>query len=136
METLIKEKELIRLCPKCMNGQHVDVQAVAGTASCGECGWTGLEKELIATLGASQANAELMLKAFVKEVQVTLAQHLSLPLGRLLVKFGFVQATDKALLSTYLIAVLKSVMNAIVLTYSDDVRKKHVAEEARRGRVP
>lgn len=124
METLIKDKEVIRLCPKCMNSQHVDIQMVAGTASCGECGWTGLEKELVATLGESPADAELLLKTFVKEVQVVLAQNLSLPLGRLLLKFGFIQKDDPRTLTRYLVAVVRGVMSAIVTEYSTTVRQQ------------
>lgn len=77
------------LCPKCSSPSITTPVLVGGNYKCGICGWEGDDPILI-PFQSPFASTEEAFKTFTDEFLKEFAKVSALPLGKLLVKWGFV----------------------------------------------
>jgi len=103
-------------CPSC-HSPMVKLSVLAGgEASCDGCGWKGDNKQLLGhEFDSGFTNPEEILKAFANDVKMLLARNgVGVELGRLILKWGFVQTVDAATLTRYMIAVARGIASAVM----------------------
>jgi hypothetical protein len=119
--------DLLQVCPQCTSAliTTTNVGSVieqvgkdtANTATCGACGWTGKVAELAGVPFKNPfGGGEQSVEQFGRDVLMTIVKDCAVPLGKLLIRWGFVgnKKVDKRKLSRYFAAVGKSVCTAII----------------------
>jgi hypothetical protein len=116
----------VRLCPRCMSAlvetttsTLVDLPGTdtVNEAKCRTCGWAGKAGELLALpFGNPFGNGEAAVEAFSRDVLMAIAKECAMPIGRVLVRWGFIpdRNIDKRQFSAYMAAVSKAVALSIV----------------------
>lgn len=109
-------------CPGC-GSSAVDTQALAGTASCRACEWSGLDSLLIvAPIEHGLGSKDNIAYAVIQDLRIALAKDCAVPLGRFLLKWGFLAAADtpqgviidNEQLGRYMTAIQAAVYTAIL----------------------
>lgn len=82
----------VYFCPACMSAT-VDVSAlVGGAASCRSCKWEGVQEDCLKKNIEHQfASKDEVFRYFVRDVQLLVAQFGAAPIGRMLLKWGFLE---------------------------------------------
>ncbi len=114
------------ICPKC-ESPTVDVPAlVGGTFVCRACGHTGTSADFPGIVAAAPLGAEdAALNAFASDIKDVVAKDIAVPLGRILVKYGFVSNPPTVPeMSRYLSAIAASLAKSMILTQEADVIAK------------
>ena len=113
----------LRCCPICGSSAVDFSDLTGGYASCASCRWVGTEMELLTVptegFDANQRASELFL-----DIRGVVAKEAGLPLLRLLIKWGFLDAdpedltntVDRVQFSAYLAAVAAGMMKAVMET--------------------
>ncbi len=116
-------KEEVYVCPQC-NSPALDVpQLVGSRAQCRKCGWKGPVQDLVGVAmdiqgGLGGDSQEELTRQYMTDVRNTIAKDCALPIGRLLVKYGFVDSEniDKKVMAAYLVAVARAVAVTLLET--------------------
>jgi len=111
------------LCPQCsspaltrQNSHLLLEDPLDAAATCGGCGWNGKEKDLVALpfrheLGSDEGIAI----ALMNDMRAVIAGHLSGPVGKFLMKWGFLSSPlSTAEFSRYMSAIARSVLTTII----------------------
>lgn len=114
---------LVTLCPSC-GSASVDV--VGGTilnapdapSTCKGCGWEGRRDQLVGAVFQHQMGSDAqILHTIVNDLRNSVAKQLSLPIGRFLLKWGFLNTpVDARELSRYMVAVAQAMLRAVFET--------------------
>jgi len=115
------------VCPQCgsanistdRESSVLQTDAVEGIASCHNCGWTDKTTKLAAvTLGNPFGGKEQTLDAFASDVLTTTTKECILPIGQLLIRWGFIDGKkiDQRQFSRYIAAIAQATVQAIVET--------------------
>lgn len=111
-------KETAYFCPKCDSPCTQRSVLAGGSASCDKCQWKGSSDDLRAVpFEHNFLSSEAAVRAFVSQLSAVVGQDLTLPLARLLIKWGFFTlAETEGHLPHYLRAVAQATATAVVET--------------------
>ena len=132
-----RKLDLVRVCPKCMSPM-IDVSSVGspiiqvGTdvvsdAGCRACGWKGKAGELANIPFENPfVDGTKTVEAFGRDVLMTIVRECAEPLGKLLIRWGFVNGKkiDKKQFSRYLSNVAKASAMSIIKTRDAEGKKQ------------
>ncbi len=113
---------VVQLCPKCgsasLSTDGSSLVTPDADVSCKGCGWSGRQGEVIGAVFQHQMGSdEQILKTIVNDLRNSVAQHLTVPIGRFLLKWGFInRPIDARELSRYSVAVAQAMLRAIFET--------------------
>ena len=101
-------------CPKCGSGA-VEFPVLIGTpAKCQACAWQGHKDELVQRpVNTPFSGKEEAADGFAKEIFYLMAQELSLPLGRLLLRWGLIPIADPAQTKEDIVRILRAASQAM-----------------------
>jgi len=115
--------DALQVCPQCTstmietNSVSLLGTGVAGDATCLSCGWKGKVNELASVpfnnpFGDQQGSVE----AFGREMLLSIVQQCAEPIGRVLIRWGFLDGKniDKRLFVQYLTAISKAAVMAVI----------------------
>lgn len=121
------------ICPQC-SSPTVDTPAlVGGVYSCTSCGWSG-EDPILIPFGNPYGNEDATFSAFTAEFLGEFAKTSALALGKLLVKWGFVEQDAQGKPSTRILARhIKAMAGGMVTALLQECRA--VEEEKARARA-
>jgi hypothetical protein len=102
-------------CPRCASASIVVSQLVGSDARCEICGWTGPSHEL-ATFHFSHdfSSPDAVANAFFLDIRQLLSVNMCVSLGRLLMKWGFLDSLQPQILARYVAAVAKAIATALI----------------------
>jgi hypothetical protein len=122
-------KDIAFACPTCGSGA-LTLPTLAGTDYiCAACGWKGRDALIIPVQGSGEES----FRSFSSEVLLVLAKYLALPLGKILVHWGFVPTDNAGKPSAHYLAQYLHAMSKAVVTALIEERKKIEIEKARNG---
>lgn len=128
-------KEKVLFCPQCQCATVDSSALVGGEASCRGCRWKGQREDLLVRDVEHQfSSTEDVLRFFTKDIQFLVGAHLAEPLGRLLLKWGFIiQPVEAPALRRYLVAVTRGVVTGILQEREKIELEAAQLEQAQRG---
>lgn len=113
----------IYICPKC-GSAAVDIPLVlGGSCRCRACNFTGERTDFPgATVDAPFGGVDTLFDQFAMDVRDAVSKDMAVPLGRILVKYGFMNNPPQVQeMSMYLSAIAKSLAKAMIETREADV---------------
>lgn len=103
------------LCPTCSSASLTTPVLVGGQYKCGACGWEG-EDPILIPFGNPFGSSDETFRAFTDTFLKEFAKVAALPLGRLLVSWGFVPRDAQGKPSTKLLArYIKSMAEGMII---------------------
>lgn len=122
--------EVVRRCPKC-GSAAVEFSPLVGLgAECKVCGWKGLKEQLMGEV-IKNVDGDAALHNFFVDVRNNVAKDLSLSLGRVLMRWGFVSQSELSpkLLARYIGNIAKAAATAIIETRNEIEVEKGKSDE-------
>jgi ribosomal protein L37AE/L43A len=106
------------LCPQCSSPTVDTPVLVGGAYKCTSCGWEG-EDPILIPFGNPYGSEETTFKAFTEEFLKEFAKTSALPLGKILVKWGFVERDHNGkphtkVLARYIKAMAEGMITALL----------------------
>ena len=115
-------KDKAYFCPAC-GSPAVDTQELQATARCRSCDWSGpLQEAPVHYFTHQELDPS---KAFAQEVAELMGKTMAMPLGKILLKWGFLPTPDPLLLATYLKAAAGAVVGAILQVRERSEKSSH-----------
>ena len=120
-------------CPTCGAADVTASALSGGGAKCNVCTWAGKVEEL-ATFHFTHdmGTPEEVFRAFFMDMRKVMAQHFSVVMGQMLIKWGFMDAPDKKnheqvqrTMARYMGAISQAVCKAVVTERQAIEREKH-----------
>lgn len=111
--------EQTKFCPKCGSPRVDEATLIGSSSKCRNCGWTGSAGELASyQFKTSLLDGVDVVTRFSSEVRDAVAKDFSLPIGKVLVKWGFLPPTNinAMVWGRYMNAIARAAVTAIVET--------------------
>jgi len=113
-------------CPDCMSPRVTYSSLAGGAASCQSCDWKGQKEQMTAHQFENNAGSpEEIVRVFGRQLLLCMAQHMALPLGKMLKDFGFLDHTKE--LERYLRVSAAATLQALF------VERVKIEEEKRKN---
>lgn len=121
-------------CPECGNSALEVSALVGGSAKCLSCDWSGKTSDLLVhKFSHEMGSADQMIELYARDVAGVLIRESAVGLGRVLSKWGFLDANHKEA-KARLLLYLRDAGKAIAVSFVDTRRKLEVgAQEERPG---
>jgi hypothetical protein len=120
---MITAEDKAYLCPHCGSPSMSIPLLAGGEYSCEVCGWSGQDPVLL-PFGNPFGSSSETFNQFSAEVLKTYAEVAALPLGRLLVAWGFISRDKQGKPSTAELArYIKSMASGVIMAVIDERKK-------------
>lgn len=119
----------VYFCPQCGSSSLKLPELTGGIAVCLGCGWSGATSELIVTAFQHEEGTDTqVIERFMGELRTAVSKELAIDLGRILVKWGFLNNGPSGInpkeLSKYLTGISRSILTSVLTTRQEIERDR------------
>jgi hypothetical protein len=119
----------VYLCPQCSSPSLSTPVLAGGEYACEACGWSGQDPVAV-PFGNPFGTADATFRQFTQEVLNEFAKYSALPLGRVLVKWGFVEVVEGKPSTKQLARLIKAMAGGAILAMIDERKRIEVERVA------
>lgn len=108
-------------CPSCgspyveSTGTFLAQDPSKETYQCKACGWSGIRELLaVTTISAQNPQGTDIADYLIRDLKLLMAKEVGAPIGRFLMKWGFLPEADPKILGRYIVAIASAIVMAII----------------------